>query len=141
MKKNLLIAIIILTGIAARAQNLRVDTSQIFNEVDKLPEFPGGIDAFKVYVNSSIKNAGRKDTSAGMVIVTFVVEKNGKLTNPKATISFNPEADAIALKVISKSQKWKPAIKNGNVVRSKFSVSVRFGKTTGGPPDIKELAN
>lgn len=141
MKKILLIAIIILTGFAAKAKNLRVDTSQILNKVDKLPEFPGGTDAFKAYVSSSIKKAGRKDTSAGMVVVTFVVEKDGSLTNPKVTMSFNPEADAIALKVISKSQKWKPAIKNGDVVRCKFSVPVRFGKTTGGPPDIKELAN
>ncbi|WP_184543378.1 energy transducer TonB [Mucilaginibacter sp. FT3.2] len=141
MRKILLIAIVILTGFTVKAQNLKADTSRIFDEVDKLPEFTGGADAFKTYVNSSLKKAKRKDTTAGLVVVTFVVEKNGALTNPKATMSFNPEADAIAIKVISKSLKWKPGIKDGNIVRTKFSVAVRFGEITDGPPDIKELAN
>ncbi|SEP13702.1 energy transducer TonB [Mucilaginibacter sp. OK283] len=141
MKKTLFLAAIILVGFSANAQKAKQDTSQVYNEVDKLPEFPGGTEAFKAYVNSSLKKSNRKDTSTGMVVVTFVIEKDGSPTNPITTLSFNPEADSIAIKIVGNSPKWKPGINNGNKVRTKFSVPVKFGAPTGGPPDIKELKN
>ena len=63
---------------------------------------------------------------SGRVYVEFVVEKDGKITNVMVTKGVDDELDAAAVKVVSASPKWKPAVLNGEKVRVKTSVAVDF---------------
>lgn len=67
-----------------------------------------------------------RDGIQGRVMVEFIVEKDGKVTNVRVTKSVSPELDAEALKVVSASPKWKPGRVNGNKVRTSVVVPVEF---------------
>jgi len=62
-----------------------------------------------------------------MVIIVAVVEKDGTFSNCKAVKSLDAEADSIAISIVIKTPKWIPGLKNGQPVRCKYSVPVRFG--------------
>ena len=142
MKKLLFTAIIIAASISVKAQKHKTDTSQIFTSVDKVPEFPGGTAKFKEYTDQSITKTIRKDNKSGLVVVVFIVEKDGSITNPQAIMPLNPESDSIAVNIVRKMKKWEPAIKNGKAVRCKFSIPLRFGPPDpNSPPIIKEREN
>ena len=127
MKRTLLSAIMIIVCVTLNAQNSKVDTSQVFTSVDKLPEFPGGSDKFKEYIDKNIKNTIRKINKSGFVVVISTVEKDGNFTNIKAIKSLNTESDSIAVNIVSKTPKWLPAMKDGKPVRCKYSIPVWFG--------------
>jgi hypothetical protein len=142
MKKLFLISILIITALTAKAQKAKADTSEVYTEVDKLPEFPGGQEKFNDYLNNKIKKTVRKRNTSGVVIVVSTVEKDGRFTNSKAIMSLNPEADSIAVGVVGKISNWKPAIKNGKPVRCKFSIPIRFSNPDpNDPPTVKERVN
>ena len=137
MKKIILIVVIVCTSFALQAQKLKTDTSKVFTNVDQVPEFAGGREKFLSYVNGEIKKSSRKDTTSGSVIVVSTIEKDGTFTNCKAIKSLNPEADSLALNIVRRSPKWQPAIKDGQIVRCKYSVVIRFGN----PSPLKVLLN
>lgn len=62
----------------------------------------------------------------GRVVVDFIIEKDGKVTDVRVIKSVSPELDAEAVKVVSASPKWKPGRVNGNKVRTIVSVPVEF---------------
>lgn len=66
------------------------------------------------------------DGVQGRVVVDFIIEKDGKVTDVRVIKSVSPELDAEAVKVISASPKWKPGRVNGNKVRTIVSVPVEF---------------
>lgn len=141
MKKILLITMLLTISIMVKAQKNTPDTSEVFTTVDHLPEFPGGDAKFQAYIDASLKKAKRSDKTSGRVIVTFIIEKNGSTSAPKAMVGFNREADSMAVSIVLKSPNWKPAIKDHKVVRCKFSAAITFGDPTDLPPLVKQLAN
>ena len=142
MKKILLITVLSAMFFAVHAQNSKTDTSEVFTSVDQVPEFPGGLEKLKVYIDHNVRKAIRKDTTSGFVIVVSTVEKDGSFTNCQAIRPFNPEADTIAVNIIRKIPKWKPAVKDGKIARCKYSLMVKFGNPTKGlGPNVKELKN
>ena len=91
------------------------------------PEFPGGKRAFSDYLNKNLK--WPKDSSEdaqGIVFVSFFVEKDGRLNDIKVVKSMSPAFDTEALKVITNSPKWIPARRGGQLIKSKYSATVRF---------------
>ena len=65
-------------------------------------------------------------TSQGKVIVQFVVDKDGTITNPEVVRGVDPYLDKEAVRVISSMPKWKPGVQNGKKVRVKYTVPVMF---------------
>lgn len=73
----------------------------------------------------------------GRVMVDFIIEKDGKISNVQVTRSVSPELDAEAVKVVSASPKWKPGRVNGNKVRTAMSIPVEFRlEKKGGKPSF-----
>lgn len=93
-----------------------------------LPSFPGGPDAFIKYLSQTITypQIARRNNVQGRVVLTFTVEKDGKLSDVKVVSSLGPDIDAEAVRVIKNSSKWKPGIQYGEVVRAKYTVPVYF---------------
>jgi len=129
MRKLIILA---LMGIAmcfnlAKAQNNR---NKIYDyvSVQKQPAYPGGITAFYSFISHEIKypELARKNKTQGKVFASFIVEKDGSLTDPEVIKSLSPETDAEALRVLRKSPRWAPGLKNGVPVRVKYNISVNF---------------
>ncbi|MBV2165241.1 MAG: energy transducer TonB [Kaistella sp.] len=99
----------------------QVSETQVYTEVEQLAEFPGGINSFRSKVNSSF-DTSVMDGDEGTVKteVTFVVERDGSITDVKANGS-NKDFNAEAIRTVkSIKNKWAPAKINGQSVRYRF---------------------
>ena len=127
MKKTLLITFILFSFITVKAQD--ADTvKRIFTAVEVEPAFPGGIDEFYRYLQVNIKYPpdAKKNRLQGKVFISFVVERDGSLTNCAILRGVSPDIDAESLRVINNSPKWKPGIQNGRPVRVQYSMPLNF---------------
>ena len=102
------------------------------NEIDKVdekPSFPGGESAMKSYLNSTLKYPidAQENGVQGRVIVQFIIEKDGSISDVKISESVNPSFDREALRVVKAMPKWNPGKVNGIPVRVKNEVPVVFG--------------
>jgi TonB family protein len=123
--------------------------SELFTEVERVPAFPGGWEAFEKYLGRTLRYPAqaRKNKTEGRVIVTFVVEKDGSLTNVRVARGIGDGADEEAVRVISASPKWVAGDQNGHKVRVQYSVPIQFklagnaGKTGKMQVDDKKFNN
>ncbi|WP_288881536.1 M56 family metallopeptidase [Pedobacter panaciterrae] len=93
------------------------------NKIDQPASFPGGFEAFSKYL---IKTARKVSDKEGRVMVSFVVETSGEITNEKVENSLNEASDKEALRAIKLSPKWEPALQSGKKVRSAYQIGVNF---------------
>lgn len=102
--------------------------NEVFTSVEHTPEFPGGMEAFFQYLAKNIRYpaAARDKNITGKVIVTFIVEKDGSLSDVKAVRSPDQSLADEAKRVISESPKWKPGTQNNHVVRVQYTIPVQF---------------
>lgn len=105
-----------------------VDEQQIFQIVEEMPEFPGGMGACLKWIADNIKYPAisQENGVQGRVTVQFVVNTDGSIVDAKVLRGVDPYLDKEALRVISKMPKWKPGKQRGKAVRCSFSVPVRF---------------
>lgn len=101
------------------------------NEIDKVdekPSFPGGESAMKSYLNSNVKYpaAAQENGIQGRVIVQFIIEKDGSISDVKISRSVDPSLDWEALRVVKAMPKWTPAKLKGIPVRTKCTTPVVF---------------
>ncbi|MDR1004163.1 MAG: M56 family metallopeptidase [Prevotellaceae bacterium] len=110
------------------------DSDKVFEMVEKMPQFPdGGMSALMTFLVRNIKypaNAMNSKTQ-GRVVVSFVVEKDGSITNEKVVRSVDPELDNEAIRVVRLMPKWEPGMQRGEAVRVAFTVPVMFRLDTG----------
>ncbi|BAU54616.1 TonB family protein [Mucilaginibacter gotjawali] len=104
-----------------------VDPNHIFTSVEKIPEFPGGIAKFLQFIKDHQKLKIGLNGKGGRVIVLFVVEKDGSLSDIKIARGFSPEYDAEALRLLKLMPKWIPGIQNGRRVRVQYPVAINLG--------------
>ncbi len=101
-------------------------------DVDKAPQFPGGDSAMMTYLGSNIKypESAKKDKVEGMVVVQFVVRKDGSITDAHNIVSDkqtkNAELNMEALRVIRNMPKWTPGEKDGKKVDCEMVLPVKF---------------
>lgn len=100
----------------------------IYNFVEKKAEYPGGMQTLYQFLskNMDYPKIARENQIAGRVILQFVVEKDGTITNIEILRDIGGGCGAEAARVISQMPKWKPAVQNDLVVRSRFTLPVRF---------------
>lgn len=96
--------------------------------VEEMPQFPGGAAALMQYLSKNIRypEEAHKNNIQGRVIVNFIVETDGSITEAKVTRSIHPLLDAEALRVINAMPKWNPGMQGGKPVRVKYTVPVTF---------------
>jgi len=104
------------------------DPNKIFTSVENQPDFPGGIEKFYAYLGKSINfpAIAKENGTQGRVIVQFVVEKDGSLTDIKVLRGIGDGCDEEAVRVLKKSPHWKPGIQNGRAVRCMYTVPIAF---------------
>ena len=105
-----------------------VNTEEVVSAVEVDPEFPGGIEALYKYMADNVKypEKAKADGTEGRVIVTFVIEKDGSVTNAKVLRGVSEEIDAEALRVVSAMPKWKPGTQLGTPVRVQYNLPIYF---------------
>lgn len=92
------------------------------------PQYPGGYEALITYLIHHVKYPPEafKKKIEGKVIVTFVVEKDGSITNVKVKSAVHPALDAEAVRVVKSMPKWKPGTENGKAVRVNYVLPITF---------------
>lgn len=107
------------------------DEEEIFQVVEEMPEFPGGMEALLQYLGRNIKypTIAQEQGIQGKSIISFVVNKDGSIVDPKVEKSLDSSCDKEAMRVISTMPKWKPGKQRGKPVRVKYTVPVSFRLT------------
>jgi TonB family protein len=95
-------------------------------DVDKYPEYPGGTEAFFKFLSKNLKWPKGSEEAMGRVIVSFVIERDGHMSNFKIEKSLGKDLDEEAIRVLKLSPKWTPAVKKGYKVRVKYFVPISF---------------
>ncbi len=105
-----------------------VALDSVYSVVDELPEFPGGMTAALKWLSEHIKypQAAQEQGHQGRVIVTFVVEKDGRISTLKVAKSPHRELEAEALRVVALMPNWKPGRHKGEVVRTQMMLPIMF---------------
>ena len=104
------------------------EEAQIFTVVEKDPEFPGGMEALYKYLQQNIKypSIARENGITGRVYVTFVVERDGSIANPRVLRDIGGGCGAEAIRVVKSMPKWNPGKQSGKAVRVQFNLPVNF---------------
>jgi protein TonB len=104
------------------------EETKVFDVVEQMPQFPGGPNALFEYLSKNIKYpvVAEENGIQGRVIVTFVVERDGSITDVKVAKSVDPSLDKEAQRVVKSMPHWIPGKQNGSAVRVKYTVPVTF---------------
>ena len=112
---------------------------KVFDVVENMPEFNGGAGALMQYLSHNIHYPEESDVQ-GRVIVSFVVDKDGSISNAQVVKSVHPSFDAEALRIINNMPKWIPGTQNGKPVNVKYVVPINF-KSSNANSATKEEPN
>lgn len=131
MKKFLfLIFICFIQNIFSQSKNTETSISltedQIYNTtgLDVTPEFPGGVEKFHKFVNENYIKPNKKSNLKGKIYTTFIIEKDGSLTDIKILKDLGFGTGNEAIRVLNLSPKWIPGKQNGKIVRVLFSAPI-----------------
>ena len=104
------------------------DEGEIFEVVEQNPQFPGGEQALMAWLTKNLKypSVAQENGIQGRVMVSFVVNKDGSIVDPKIVRSVDPSLDKEAIRVVSAMPKWTPGRQRGKTVRVKYSLPVTF---------------
>ncbi len=102
--------------------------NKVFDVVEQMPSFPGGPSALMQYLSDNIKYpvVAQENGVQGRVVVSFVVERDGSITDVRVVRSVDPSLDREATRVVSAMPNWIPGKQNGSAVRVKYNVPVSF---------------
>ena len=108
---------------------------EIFQVVEQMPEFPGGMQKAMEFLGKNIKYpvAAQEAKIEGRVIVQFVVGKDGSISDVQAVRGVSPELDAEAIRVVSMMPKWNPGKQRGQAVSVKYTMPIMFRLQTPAP--------
>ena len=129
MKKILFIALLTLTGMSnAMAQQEVALEEKVYEVVEEMPSFPGGQGAMFEFIANNIQYpiVAEENGVQGRVLVSFVIKKDGSLSNVRVVKSVDPALDKEAVRLIKSMPKWSPGKEKGQFVNVKFTVPVTF---------------
>lgn len=112
-------------GSSASAEDMELHT---LDGIENYPEFPGGHSAFIKFLSRNLKypaNAVERGIE-GKVLISFIIEKNGRLSNIKILRGIGYGCDEEAIRVLEKSPEWKPGIQNKQKVRVAYTLPINF---------------
>ena len=117
------------------AQVMEKNKDTVYQVVDEMPEFPNGIEGLMDYVAQNVKypESAKENNLQGRVIVKFVIEKDGSVSNVEVGRGWGNELDEEAVRVVKAMPKWKPGKQNGEPVRVSFMLPINFKLSDGTP--------
>ena len=124
----LLATLFFFCGTTVFAQNANEDTNKAYEVVDEMPSFTGGQNALMQFLADNVKYpvVAFENGVQGRVLVSFIVERDGSLSNVKVERSVDPLLDKEAVRVVKAMPKWQPGKQKGSTVRVKFTVPIVF---------------
>ena len=104
------------------------EVEKVFDVVEQMPSFPGGPSALMEWLNNNVKYpvVAQENGVQGRVVVSFVVERDGSITDVKVVRGVDPSLDKEASRVVRAIPRWIPGKQNGSAVRVKYNVPVAF---------------
>ena len=115
--------------VAVVPTQLNDGADSIYGVVATMPEYPGGVKALMAYFVQNIKypEQARHDSIQGRVFVTFVIEKDGRVTHVKVLRGIGGGCDEEAMRVVRAMPAWKPGLnKKGEAVRVRYNIPVKY---------------
>ena len=111
-----------------RGDSIKTDSAYTWDYPYVHPSFPGGDSALYEFLESNMQypEEAKQNNEHGRVVVTFYIEKDGTVTNPRILRGRTPSLDAEALRLVSIMPKWTPGKMNGEVKRVSFSLPIGF---------------
>lgn len=105
-----------------------VNSTRVYDVVEQMPSFPGGISGLRTYLNQNIRYPAEAQENCvqGRVVVSFVVEKDGHISDVTVLRSVEPSLDKEAVRVVKNMPRWTPGKQGGEPVRVRFTVPVSF---------------
>ena len=115
-------------GLVVEVDEMSENDDSPLRFTEEMPEFPGGADSLKAFFAREIQYPpiAKKNGITGTVLVEFVVEKDGRVTNAKVKVPLFPECDKEAVRGVMSMPKWKPGRNMGKPVRCYYQVPVTF---------------
>ena len=104
------------------------EVEKVFDVVEQMPSFPGGPSALMEWLSNNVKYpvVAQENGVQGRVVVSFVVERDGSITDVKVVRCVDPSLDREASRVVRAMPRWIPGKQNGSAVRVKYNVPVAF---------------
>ena len=104
------------------------EENKVFDVVEQMPSYPGGMGALMSWLSQNIKypTVAAENGISGRVIVQFVVERDGSITDVRVARGVDPYLDKEATRVVKMMPNWIPVKQNGSPVRVKYTVPVVF---------------
>lgn len=105
-----------------------VNKNSVYDVVEQMPSFPGGISGLRTYLNQNIRYPAEAQENCvqGRVVVSLVVEKDGHISDVTVLRSVDPSLDKEAVRVIRNMPRWSPGKQGGEPVRVRYNVPVSF---------------
>lgn len=103
-------------------------TGEVYEVADKMPEFPGGMTGLMQHLSKNIRYPAEAHTNniQGRVVVSVIINTEGKVTNAQIVQGVAPSLDAEALRVTGTMPDWIPGTKDGKPVNVKYTLPVVF---------------
>lgn len=126
LKVALMMLVLLFNFMTSTAQTKKND--MVFDVVEVMPQFPGGQTAMLKYIMENIKYPKQimEEGIQGRVTVSFIVEKDGRVSNVRLLRSVQPLLDKEAVRVVKSMPKWSPGKQKGKPVRVRFNLPVMF---------------
>jgi TonB family protein len=104
------------------------EQNEIFKVVENMPQYPGGHVEMIKFLGENVKypKAAAKKGLEGMVVVSFVIELDGRINNAKVVKQVSEDIDAEALRVVKAMPKWQVGLQRGIPVRVQYNLPIRF---------------
>lgn len=149
MKNIIIITLLICSFFSTLLAQTNSTNDSIYFEVDEKPVFPGGEEALETYIieNNEYHDTIIENGIMRALVVKFLVEKNGSLSNIEILSSINNNYDESAIRLIKKMPKWTPAKYNGKAVRAYYHLTLEYKvepyssytETSAALPDAPEI--
>lgn len=120
----LMLGLFLVSVIETKAQS----DVKVFENVDEMPIPPGGMDGL---INHFVKNlnypeVAKKENVQGTVMVTFLIDKEGKVTDPEILRGIGSGCDDEALRIVASMEPWTPGKVDGKIVITRLQLPVKF---------------
>lgn len=105
-----------------------VNSTRVYDVVEQMPSFPGGISGLRTYLNQNTRYPAEAQENCvqGRVVVSFVVGKDGHISDVTVLRSVDPSLDKEAVRVIRNMPRWTPGKQGGEPVKVRYNVPVSF---------------
>ena len=123
--KRILLCLMMATLMTLSAE---AQTDKVYDRVEVMPEFPGGMQGLFEYMQNNVNypKEAKNQKIEGRVIVSFIVEKDGSISDVHPLTAVHPLLDKEAMRLVNEIPRWKPGTEKGKAVRVSFALPVSF---------------